>query len=63
MNGISYGTSNSGKPSSLGLLDERRRDRVVLEADAEAESGQVVVDEPPHELALLVGVCELRSRS
>ena len=45
MNGISYGTSNSGKPVPVGLLDHRLRDGLVLEAGAEPEAGQVVVHE------------------
>ena len=39
-------------------LDERRRHLVMTEADSEAEGGQLMVGQPPHELPLLLGRLE-----
>ena len=46
MNGSSYGTSKSGKPCSAAASRSAGRHAFVREADAEAEPGQPVLDEP-----------------
>ena len=57
MNGSSYGTSNTGNPSPSASSHERRGQRVVVEAGAEPEAGQVMAGQEPRELALApVGV-------
>jgi hypothetical protein len=46
------------EPVALRLLDHRRRDGLVLDADAQAEARDMVVDQPPHERALPVRLRE-----
>ena len=62
MNGSSYGTSNTGKPSSRASSTSAGGQLVVVEAGAEPEPGQVVPGEQPHELALALCRCRAGSR-
>ncbi len=57
MNGSSYGTSNTGKPSAARLLEQRLRDRVVVEPGAEAEPGDVVRRQPLDQLRAAPPAC------